>query len=627
MYEISFNRVQLDVASYQAAIEYFRQDTERVSELAENRGHYFLLSALAAYTSQYTVGGGTVQFYAVGDASYIYDTYVDKHVFMSRSDVCLPSDGTLVYDRSISSFVYSLTTNRTEQIKYYLDDYGNTTGYSEYTAAEEVCPGMFNIGTFYGRGVFSGSSIAPATITVNFDIRSIATIIGIHSNITSLENLQVVNTKYTNVSVDENTEYTYAIREYVDPYYEGMAPILCESFRKKSICVLKVQDLYYLPVIINAGNFSTNSGVCYNNEYLVQCKGFACQGQVRLSHFIGLITVGLNDLMSIADNFAQYDEFQSQVFDLLSFGAILGFSETYEKSLTFAYCNKTVGQYLNQTFTNLFSFSGTDAHGDQVVYNQTMARDVDADDDSDDSSVYNEFALMLMVTDNKFNNHVRDLRDTGNGTLVGQVIDGSGIIYPYSIYPPNWPISTYHNKLYVKNVFDVIANSPPASLLSETMTCTTSPSSAAIAAIGVSISNATQAANFGFILMVTLFMMVINKRHKEENKPLLMKVSEKHNLNVIAEIGILEEMIRHAQGVDKERCLALLEGIKKTTMIVGKDALDAESDETDYVYERQARDAMIKMNLFPEAARGSFTNRKKSILLSKGAVSPEPQQP
>ena len=67
-----------------------------------------------------------------------------------------------------------------------------------------------------------------------------------------------------------------------------------------------------------------------------------------------------------------------------------------------------------------------------------------------------------------------------------------------------------------------------------------------------------------------------------------MKVSAKHNLNVVAEIGILEEMIRHADGVDRERCLALLEGIKKTTMIEGADALDAESDETDYVYERQA---------------------------------------
>ena len=36
---------------------------------------------------------------------------------------------------------------------------------------------------------------------------------------------------------------------------------------------------------------------------------------------------------------------------------------------------------------------------------------------------------------------------------------------------------------------------------------------------------------------------------------------------------------------------------------------------------------MIKMNLYPPAAaRGSFIDRKKSVFVSRGAVSPEPQQ-
>ena len=596
IYEIEFKRVQLDSSSYRSTIEFFREETKRVSDLAEERGHSFLLAALSAYTTQFSVGGGTVQFYAVGDASYIYDTYVDSHLFLSRSQMCLPSNGSMTYDKSTSSFVYSLTTNRTEKRVTY-----SGGGYSDILAADEVCPGMFNLDNIYSKGLFSSES-APETFDVRFDIRSIATIIGIHYNITSLGNLLAINNKLS-VTIGG---IDYSQKEYVDPYYDGMIPILCTKYGKKVLCVLQINKLYYLPVITKAGNFSEGSGSkCFYDEYIVECNKFDCQGQIGLAHYIGLITVDPGNL-DIANNFGYYADFQSQVFDLLSWGLIASFSGDYESDVTTSLpgCSITTEQFLNKTFTNLFSFSGKDlTSGYSTVYNQTTASQLTNDDgddanDGDDTKVTNEFALMIAIIDNKGINHY-SIKDSSAGIYtVGLVIDKSGVIYPYSRLEPKYGInSTYHNELYAKTVFDVIADSPPASLLLETMICTTSPSSAAIGAIGVSISNATQAANFGFILMVTIFMMYINRRHKSEKKPLLMKLSAKNNLNILAEIGILEEVVRHAHGVNKDKCLTLLDGIKMTTMLEGQGSIEHDAEDAEYIYENKARDNMIEMNL------------------------------
>ena len=529
-----------------------------------------------------------MQFYAVGDASYIYDTYVDSHLFLSRSQMCLPSNGSMTYDKSTSSFVYSLTTNRTEK----------RVTYSDILVADEVCPGMFNLDNIYSKGLFTPGS-APETFDVRFDIRSIATIIGIHYNITSLGNLLAINNKFS----ETKGGIDYSQKEYVDPYYEGMIPILCTTYEKKVLCVLQINELYYLPVITKAGNFSQGSGgTCYHDEYIVECNKFDCQGQIYgLAHYIGLITVDPGNL-DIANNFGYYADFQSQVFDLLSWGAIASFSGLYESDVTtpLTGCSITTEQFLNKTFTNLFSFSGKDlTYGYSTVYNQTTALQL-ADDDGGDAKVTNEFALMIAIIDNKGFNHY-SIKDRSASAVIftyGLVIDKSGVIYPYSILEPKYGInSTYHNELYAKTVFDVIADSPPASLLSETMTCTTSPSSAAIGAIGVSISTATQAANFGFILMVTIFMMYINRRHKSEKKPLLMKLSAKNNLNTLAEIGILEEVVRHAHGVNKDKCLTLLDGIKMTTMLEGQGSIEHDAEDAEYIYENKARDNMIEMNL------------------------------
>lgn len=124
-------------------------------------------------------------------------------------------------------------------------------------SANPSCAGNGNINDF-GYSETSRSS----TFTVGFDIRTHITAVAVNSNVTKVEDLQLVHSNTQAVGEDQ-----YYVASYIDPRYPGMDPVLC-IHNKANVpsCLLSVGDVYGIPVFNHNGNNNTYPGQCNCTE-------------------------------------------------------------------------------------------------------------------------------------------------------------------------------------------------------------------------------------------------------------------------------------------------------------------------------------------------------------------------
>lgn len=248
-YAMTLANVGMDQSSYAALMSQVFAALNTMGEAARSQdlGHNLLY-----WMSWVFIGTSAQRFTLTGTPLVIFDT---EHTVGTVSNANADCNAT-----SASTFNPSTGVM---QVTYNLQDYTTNP-----TCSENGSPAQF------GYSSISRSS----TFSINFDIRTLITVVAINNKVTDPVDLQLVD--HTMYRVGEDLYYSAS---FVDPRYPGMEPTLC-LFNNDGVpsCLLSIGSMYALPVFNHIGASYTTPGQCNcttqfpdgNKNYSDPCNQF-----------------------------------------------------------------------------------------------------------------------------------------------------------------------------------------------------------------------------------------------------------------------------------------------------------------------------------------------------------------
>jgi len=196
VYAMEFIRANLNEEMYEEMMVGFKEDVMKVSDAAFERDLQFNQIIISSFNSRWTPTSaqkkngaqGVVNFYAIGDAPYVFQSDIEGFSFFSKANasVCVPSSASASYDLAGGNFVLSFDiVAKNDSSSSYDDD---DSGYGE-----EPCPGVFGLSDFS-----SLDFVAPLQVDVNLNVPALTTALAINYRVaksTSLTQLFNLNSR------------------------------------------------------------------------------------------------------------------------------------------------------------------------------------------------------------------------------------------------------------------------------------------------------------------------------------------------------------------------------------------------------------------------------------------------
>ena len=409
---------------------------------------------------------------------------------------------------------------------------------------------------FHDTGEKASSSI---------DMRSVATVIAVNSNLVSVNLLTKTASfgelidKLNVTEYDSQSQLNFEklkqmdMAFYDDEFYEGMEPILCGKFtvndRKVELCSLVVSGTVAIPVLTSEGlndkssydeiDLDLQKKRCLFQLQKLRCDRFSfsdCEldyveqydynGWGFNHYYFGLIYISNNDL-SNKGVFGQYlewvdillrfmkndidnydDNFQSAAYNIMATYRYVQIFDTlktndghYDHLSHSRALNTTFYSYFNSSYYNAYPSHQCPAHYSTLLHNGFK-------------ELCGDVVCKMMVTpyrnqDDAFSFFL------GNYVGVGTNRFKAG------------DKSTYGSQMYREGPFKKVRESPPSQLVSEVLTCRQNPTNIFVNSIGITYSNSQLLLGIVFSGFAAILIRIWNRR---QNSPKVFSVTKKNYL-------------------------------------------------------------------------------------------------
>lgn len=243
-YMMEMKGVSIDEEEYSAMMTYFEKEVKKVHDrlLLTDESEAFI--AWSSLNVQYITKSsqGTVNFYTVGDASYIMDTNVLLYSFVSHNTMCIPKS-TLKYNLPASSYYLTFENTYT----YVPSQEPGLSLDPNIMVLDEPCPGIFNITNDF-------TDEKGATSTVPMDIRSIMTALSVNYKYQSVDELASLIT----------TKLFPGFQFARDDFYAGMNPVFCFD---KEVCGIVMGGTIAIPFFFHTGFEQPTASPCFIDDF------------------------------------------------------------------------------------------------------------------------------------------------------------------------------------------------------------------------------------------------------------------------------------------------------------------------------------------------------------------------